>query len=363
MLNGAVVGLTNTAMSKPEPGRWESGSDFHFCENTALLADPASTGPIADPQLAFFISGRTALTALVRLGMQQHGWTRIYFPSYYCHNVIEYVRQTGIETCYYPYNPFTAGNDVALQVPDQVGSAVICVNYFGAFRTTPNRFDKTMVIEDVTHDILSYQTSVADYCFGSLRKELPVPVGGFCAASSDTAPASAHWPPGESLAATKLSAMYLKSRYLKGQADKDIYRKLFAEGEAMLAHCPHDAAMPLLARAVLSSLNTGAIGAARQDNLSRATQMLDLENLGHHGVRIFAEGLGLTLLCSHQEQRDLLRNSLLSQSIFPAILWPGQMREQDKVIEGRILFVHLDYRYGLRDVEKIIHCINNFFAA
>lgn len=351
-------------MSKHEPGRWESGSDFHFCDNAALLADTVSTGPIADPQLDFFISGRTALTALVRLGMQRHGWTMIHFPSYYCHEIVDYVRQTGIETGYYPYNPFTAGNDAAVQVPDQSGSAVICVNYFGAFRTTPNRFDRTMVIEDVTHDILSYQTSVADYCFGSLRKELPVPVGGFCTALSDTVrPAPVYWQQGESVAATKLSAMYLKSRYLQGQADKDTYRKLFAEGEAMLADCPHDAAMPLLARAVLSSLNTGAIRAARQDNLSRATQMLDLENLGNHGVRIFAEGLGLTLLCSQQEQRDLLRNWLLSQSIFPAILWPGQVHEHDKAIEARILFIHLDYRYSLRDVEKIIHCINDFFAA
>lgn len=351
-------------MSRHAPGKWESGSDFHFCEDTDFLADPQGSEPIAGPTLALFISGRTALAALIRFGMQQHGWTNIYFPSYYCHDVIDYVRQTGIHIHSYPYNPFTDQEDAASQVPDQAGAVVVCVNYFGAFRTTPNRFTRTMVIEDVTHDILSYKTSVADFCFGSLRKELPVPAGGFCTVPAGTTkPAPVHWQHGESVAATKLSAMYLKSRFLQGHADKDTYRKLFAEGEAMLAHCPQDAAMPLLARAVLSSLNTRAIGAARQDNLSSANKMLDLTNLDHKGVRIIARGLGLTILCSQQEQRDLLRSTLISKNIFPAVLWPGQTNNQDKEIEARILFIHLDYRYGLRDVETIFHCINDFFAA
>jgi len=59
----------------------------------------------------------------------------------------------------------------------------------------------------------------------------------------------------------------------------------------------------------------------------------------------------------------LLRNSLISQNIFPAILWPDQNREHDKEIAARILFIHLDYRYGLQDVETIVHCVNDFFAA
>jgi hypothetical protein len=351
-------------MNKNEPERWESGSDFHFCENAAFLGHAGDSAPIAEPKLAFFISGRTALTALIRFGMQQHGWTRIYFPSYYCHDVIDYVRRAGIETYSYAFNPFMDGNDVALDVPDESGSVMVCTNYFGVFRTIPKSFVRTMVIEDVTHDIFSYQTSVADYCFGSLRKELPVPAGGFCTAISETAEFKpVHWSRGESVAAIKLSAMYLKSRYLVGHADKDIYRRLFAEGEAMLANCPQDAAMPLLARAVLSSLDIRAIKAAKQNNLSTANQMLDLKKIGCSGVRTFAQGLGLTVLCGHQEQRDLLKSSLVSQSIFPAILWPGQNREHDKEIAARILFIHLDYRYGLKDVETIVHCINDFFAA
>ena len=351
-------------MSKSAPERWESGSDFHFCENTAFLRHADGSAPISEPKLAFFISGRTALTALIRFGMQQHGWTRIYFPSYYCHDVIDYVRQAGIETYSYAHNPFMDGKDAALDVPDQSGSVMVCTNYFGVFRPTPKSFARTMVIEDVTHDILSYQTSVADYCFGSLRKELPVPVGGFCTAGADTAGfAPVHWPQGESVAALKLSAMYLKSRYLEGHADKDIYRRLFTEGEAMLAHCPQDAAMPLLARAVLSSLNTSAIATAKQNNLGRAKQMLDLATIDFNGVRVFAQGLGLTLLCRHQTQRDLLKDRLVSQNIFPAILWPDQNREHDKEIASRILFIHLDYRYGLQDVETIVNCINDFFAA
>lgn len=357
------IDQSDTLMRKNELERWESGSDFHFCENAAFLDHAESSAPIAEPKLAFFISGRTALTALIRFGMREHGWTRIYFPSYYCHDVIDYVRQAGVETYSYAFDPFMDGNSVAMDVPDEAGSVMVCTNYFGVFRTVPKSFARTMLIEDVTHDILSFQTSVADYCFGSLRKELPVPVGGFCTAAFDTAGfVPVHWPQGESVAALKLSAMYLKSRYLKGHADKDIYRSLFTEGEAMLAHCPQDAAMPLLARAVLSSLNTSAIASAKQNNLRSARQMLDLTTIEFNGVRVFAQGLGLTLLCRHQAQRDLLKDRLVSQNIFPAILWPDQIREHDKEIAARILFIHLDYRYGLQDVEAIVHCINDFFA-
>jgi len=351
-------------MMKTEIHRWESGSDFHLCTDAAFLAGPDDPELVATPNLSFFISGRTALAALIRFGMKQHGWTQVYFPSYYCHDVIDYIRQIGIEANSYPFNPFIDKEDAPLQVPDQSGCAVVRVNYFGAFPASSHSFAKAMVIDDVTHDILGYQSSVADYCFGSLRKELPVPAGGFCSVRSGMLkPEAVHWPEGASVAAMKLSAMYLKSRYLAGYAGKEVYRELFAVGEEQLAHCPPDAGMPLLARAVLSSLNLHAIADARKSNLHRAIQLLHADTIRSKGAQILAKGLGLTLLCSHQEQRDLLKNALISHNIYPAVLWPGQNSPRDRDTEARILFVHLDYRYVAQDVETVVHAINDFFAA
>jgi hypothetical protein len=39
---------------------------------------------------------------------------------------------------------------------------------------------KSVIIDDLTHNLLSFNESNADYCFASLRKQIPIAVGGFC---------------------------------------------------------------------------------------------------------------------------------------------------------------------------------------
>jgi hypothetical protein len=69
----------------------EFGSDFHWLE----IGDFRKANPEEDfvnslGQL--FFSGRAALYHLLKMGIIQKGWKKIYVPTYYCHEVYKYIQ-------------------------------------------------------------------------------------------------------------------------------------------------------------------------------------------------------------------------------------------------------------------------------
>lgn len=341
----------------------EYGSDYHYCTREGMLLKDSLNAFSDESDFSFFFSGRAALFNLVKQEIMLEKAKQIFVPSYYCHEVVNYIRKLPIEIIYYNYNPFLDSSSVTSNIPDTSFAIIVNVSFFGLKLLDFSSFRNATIIEDLTHDILSFKNSTAKYCFGSLRKELPVPTGGFC-----YSPLKLHLPreasnlKADNIAAQKLLAMLLKEKYLEGTfKNKDIFRTLFTQAETGFDKSFTNAGLSDLSKYILFQLNIDAISAIKQNNLRLA-----LKRLKSNSIRIFNlvkpdASFGLIIQSESKEKKEALKSFLIIEKIFPAILWPHQKLKRDIIAADKMLLIHLDYRHSEGDVIKITDKLNKYF--
>src|SRR5690606_37957785 len=87
----------------------EYGSDFHYCDHPYKGQQNFIS---ENSNISLFFSGRVALFNLLAFGIQKYGWKKVGFPSYYCHEVVDFCRRLPIEITYYTYNPLMAETEI-----------------------------------------------------------------------------------------------------------------------------------------------------------------------------------------------------------------------------------------------------------
>ena len=335
----------------------EYGSDFHSYLNAP---DGEKSTYFDSSDFSFFFSGRVALYNLLAFGIKKYNWKKIGFPSYYCHEVVDFCRKLPAEIVYYNYNPFLKSEDLVWD--DRPDHVFINVDFFGIVKCDTSLFNQSVIIDDLTHNLLSIHRSNADYCFASLRKQLPVPAGGFCfSRKGDLDIRSSINVFADKVALQKLSAMYLKSEYLQGNFQhKDVFRALFVNAEEQFESFETNAKLPELVRSQLFSLPVETLLQKTYQNIRDAKRNLHTPN----EIAIMGQGsetaMGLLFLCENSEIRDRFKTYLVQHNIYPAILWPRQFNHKDIDLQDRFLFVHCDFRYNDDDVDYITQTINNF---
>lgn len=335
----------------------EYGSDFHYIQPVGDYQPLAEEGK----EISLFFSGRVALYNLLSFGITKYGWSKVAFPSYYCHEVVDFCRSLPVDIDYYEYNPFYSGSKVSWV--DEQFSVFINVDYFGIKKLDTNFITKGVVIDDVTHNLNSLDKGSADYYVGSLRKQLPVATGGFCfSKKNDFSFSIRQTDMANQLAMQKLTAMWLKSAYLEGSfTQKDVFRNFFVEAENQFGLESTNSILPKIIETQLYSLpittllertNNNVVQAKKGIKLSQGVRLMGMENTSDMGLVFLADNHGL---------RTKFKDYLVDNKIYPAVLWPNQFIQSDVDLEERILFVHVDFRYSKDDIGYIISIINKFF--
>lgn len=341
----------------------EYGSDFSLVVNQSFLKQPTSESLFCAANCSLFFSGRVALYNLVQMGIEKLNWRKLYVPSFYCHEVIKFLEDLPINIHYYEFNPFLDLPDKSIDFEDDSSNAIVNVNFFGLNCLDLKDVKNCIKIDDFTHHLEGIDSSRADYCFGSLRKELPLPCGGFILSPTKrNVPESTYNSKAEEISVRKLAAMFLKKEYLsKKSENKDLYRELFIEAEHQFESNCTNAAMPLTSIAILKQLNIASILQRKKENIAYALSLLNHEmNLEFNLKRKDDNVFGLIIKCPNANVKSDLKSHLIQSNIYPAVLWPDQMTGRDQEISERILFVHLDYRYDFEDIELITTIINKF---
>jgi len=343
----------------------EYGSDFNYpIDSRWYLNDSADTF-FSSTEVSLFFSGRSALYHLLSHGIASFNWKEVYLPSYYCHEVYRFLEHLDIGVHYYNFNPLydnIIDND---DIPDRPDCVLVNVSFFGMEPADTRDFDRSVIIDDISHNLVAYTMSNAHYCFASLRKELPVPVGGFCySPKGHSLPKGKQNRKASILAERKMEAMGLKYQYLQSaHEDKSGYRNIFANAEVKFEETYTQAVMPETAVKILLKLDIEALLLQKQKNLNQALNILkDVKALTLLGNPNNPPTFGLVLNCITHEKRDALKKHLVHNNIFPAILWPDQKTEQDKILEDTLLFIHMDFRYNEEDIKVITSAIKTFFT-
>lgn len=300
-----------------------------------------------------FGSGRDALVALVRWGAVEHGWRRVWLPSFFCPEVPAALLAAEVPgVALWPYADHDVAAPPALAgISAGPGDAVVIVNQLGV-RSRPAverlRAAGAAIIEDHSHDLGSAWAleSDADYAYASLRKTLPIPDGG--AVWSPRAQPLPPEPPTRTVP-SRLSVALLS----RPQPEDDRLRYLALARAAAGSEEPVTGApISPVSRALLPQMPVEAWRERRRANLATLAQAVE----DAPGVRALEAPEGsvafaLTLIFDDAEAREAVRQRLVARAVVPAILWPLQAGRDwgagpdDERLAQRILSIHGDQRF------------------
>lgn len=336
----------------------EYGSDFHY-----VFPGNGNGKSLYDfiPSANLYADGRQALIHLYH----SQGWRRIWVPEYFCYEVIESLKQAGLNLVFYTDYPGNCDDAQTLEAIQQKGlfkptDAVLRVDYFGTrVNRTSKRLSVAAVVEDHTHDLIGDWPlhSTADWCIASLRKSLPIPEGGILWSPMGLRLPEAPVPSeeNEQIVCIRWEAMKLKTRYLEGEpVEKATYRKGYVETEEYFDTAPV-CALDSMSQEYLRTFNV-----REWYNRKRANWEL-LKDIGKDGVQVIQpESMGcypfsLVLLFDNPDERDRVRKELIAHQIYPAVLWNIPVPSKSEVFNFSrcMLSIHCDARYTAEDIQQM----------
>lgn len=325
----------------------EFGSDFHYIESEGGGKTLFDYFPIAN----LYATGRQTIQALIL----QEKWKRIWMPEYFCYEIIDSIKNNGIEICFYNDNPLSNDDVEISEIEFEKGDVLFRMNYFGIRKFRDNDILKIPVIEDHSHDLIGDWplNSNADWCIASLRKTLPISEGGILWSPKNyKLPKLPIQTNGNILLAqTRWRAMQLKKNFLRDEIpDKEEFRKLFLETESEFEELE---ITPITHECTNFLSNFDMEGWFQQKqinwNLLSGIQSDKINLLKRESENCY--NFSFTLLFRTTAMRDKVRHNLIENNIYPAILWDiPKDKPNAKDISDRMLSIACDGRYTYNDM-------------
>lgn len=337
----------------------EFGSDFHKVKN--YQKGQSILDIIGDCQL--YYDGRQSLESV----LLHENIKRVWIPSYYCHEAIKGVVKLGIKIQFYPCTPFSNQEEAISNIPTQYGDALVRMNYFGLQQKPRTLVSNLLLIEDHSHNPISNWAlnSDADWCVASLRKTLPISDGGIL-----WSPKGKQIPSQPQYSQLALhntfrrnAAMELKSEYLEGNLNsKEFFLSELRMTEENFGYIPI-APISDVAKEIVKSLDIVKWFEIKKTNWYKLREYFS-ENDSFKVMLPETEDeipFSLVLLFNKQEERDRARHGLITNEVYPAILWniPDDSHPEAIDISNRILSIHCDARYTLKDMSKLANKIKS----
>ena len=341
------------------------GSIFHK-EDTTQIKNISNTTFIGEHEL--FYAGRYAIKHVIYCILEYKNINQIWLPNYYCPYVKNWLEQEFNTIKYYDLDPFDLADtiDWSLFSPNDL---VIANNYWGVKENKIPKGDRPIVIEDHSHGWLSKGCveSNADFCIASLRKTLPIPLGGIA------------WKP--EIGTCKIPLKPLKNAGLNAginpmlrswdlidnamktkatctnEEEKIAFLLGYSQGETLLRNTQE--IVPLLAKHeadirenLFKDFNTYKIA-----NLTFILKTLEPSQTFKVIIGNNKFPFGLLIAFKDWELFTNFKQFLITNMIYPAELWPQNRIAQEYKF---LLNIHLDFRYNEADLEYISKTINQW---
>lgn len=348
----------------------EFGSDFHLCDSNFRVGLNQLEGL---GNMRFYACGRHAIEALIK----QEKWKRIWMPAYFCYEVIGYIKSLGIEVALYNDDPLSERDkELVRTLPYQNGDVLFRTDYFGLRKWRTNKDIRVPVIEDHTHGLITDWAvrSDADWCIASLRKSLPVAVGGMLWSPKGKQLPNSITPTNECLTMSKerYEAMSMKANYLRTDYATDLddanaknaFREKYVDTEEQISNLTLSG-IDDQSREISNTFNIKLWTDLKYDNWLIASQILGNRFNIIGGKRNGCwHPFSLILLMNSVEERKMLQLYMVKHKIYPAVLWrmPDNTEFEDaKFFSERMLSVHCDVRYSRAEIVEMCNIINGFY--
>ncbi|WP_405397993.1 hypothetical protein [Maribacter sp. Asnod2-G09] len=315
-----------------------------------------------------FYAGRYAMRFIFEAVLKEREIKTIWLPNYYCPFVKDWLENTFSQIAYYDIDPFDAEAKVNF-LEFETTDMVLVNNFWGLKSNTIPQCDRPIIIEDHSHGWLTDGCieSEADFCIASLRKTLPVPLGGIAwkpkkSSSTIAFPALQKNNNIDTVNSMTTSwdamslAMQLKDSCEREQ-DKNVFLSTYNQGENILRDIQeiiplHNEHEKVIRNALFRDFNyfKSKNSAYVKTKISQNNnfKVLDAKN---------KVPFGLLLIFKDRESLIQLKQFLVSNAIYPAELWP---QNNIKYTYQFLLNVHIDFRYDTQDLDHIADVINRY---
>lgn len=313
----------------------------------------------------WFLSGRDALSAIIRDILRRKKVLTAAIPSWCCDSMIVPFLKEGIRPCFYPV---TASKEFTQDISQVMGCDVLLVmDYFGYSNSPVPKGFQGIIIRDLTHSVFSLNRQFADYSFGSLRKWCGFWSGGF-AWAYDGHMTAASTEENQEYISLRKKAMEMKASYLTGKNDENSgecedkrYLEIFHKAEELLESYGAAAASRRDVR-LAASLDVDFIRTRRRDNaeiLRRAfAEQLIFPELADEDCPLFVP------IKVPQGKRNALRQYLNTRKIYCPVHWPVSeyhvLDAQTAELYEDELSLVCDQRYTADDMYRIVGAVKDF---
>ncbi len=323
-------------------------------------------------EVAYTLSGRTALDMIIEDIISRKQVSRVYLPSYCCHTMILPFQRHGIQAEFYDVLPGPGG--IVCGFGENSCDIIFLIQYFGYEVPGIHDFARQekergkIIIYDDTHSLFSgFEKPCADYIMASCRKWFGVNAGfAACRTMWNIKGPSA----GNDVYVNKRTEAFdLKADYIRNGApeDKEHFLRLFREAEELLEtdysrYAPDERSME-----ILKKTDTRKLIEKRRKNAAVLK-----EGLGQTGAqcRVLYPHIGekdcpLFVPVIVPRNRDALRKYLIEHEIYLPVHWPASkahnLNQESRRLYETELSVVCDQRYDTEDMERIIETIHDFY--
>lgn len=339
--------MTNSIQNK------EIGSEFWN------VPTQKENNKIFDEKVQWYISGRSALQAIIKDIEHAHNCVSIAMPSWCCDSMIKPFVDADIEVKFYP----VYWNSKLIQEIRMDCNILLIMDYFGYTSDKPDLSNYNgLIIRDVTHSIFSTDYTDSDYYFGSLRKWCGIWTGGY-AYTQDGRTFIVEDKKNDEYVFLRKKAMEQKNDFIKLGAHSDKgYLSIFSEAEELLENIE---VVPAAERDIelAQYLDVEEIRKSRRRNteiLRKAfPEWLIFKDLKESDCPLFVP------ILVPDNKRDELRKHLINKEIYCPVHWPASkyhcLDERTEFIYKNELSLVCDQRYNENDMNRIIDTINDFW--
>lgn len=319
------------------------------------------------PNYSLFYTGRHAIKYILEKVSKEKKINKIWLPKYYCQHVTSWLQNCFSNISFYNINPFSPELEFNISQFTDKHDIVILNNFWGVFKyKIPKNKEQPTFIEDHSHGWLSTNClhSEADYCFASLRKTIPIPLGGIL------------WKPNEVITKPKSliadskfynnwdtieSAMFIKKEALNStkniEEEKNYYLSLINQSEKYLHNQYNIIQLKEKHKKTILSYINKDYNLYKKSNLTYILSKINKTSLFKIIEGKNETTFGLNIVFNKEETFKNFKSFLIRKNIYPSELWPGNKLNSNWCY---LLNIHIDYRYSKKDMDYIVTSINNF---
>lgn len=308
-----------------------------------------------------YASGRAALYQILKYLKEENGINTILLPDYLCDTILVPINKLEIKYIFFPLNDRLELEQDKFKEVYNKNSSILLINYFGLQDLTKqiacirNINADAIIIEDDVQAFYEFKKPLGnvDFKYTSLRKTFAIPDGGLVKTKHSMPVIDKP----NTFGQYKAAAALMKAMR-EGNFDDNVYLDISKMGGSKIDD-ELECSMSLVSERLYACLDEEDVKTRRQKNAQYLIQ------------KLFDGGIPTILPVSEDkvplfvpiwlENRDEVRKQMFQHEIFCPVHWPleGLPLKKGAEMAQHELSLIVDQRYGQKEMEELINCINN----